>query len=254
MKWYVGTSGWSYRHWLGKFYPEDMQPSQWLSHYAKNFNTVEINMTFYRIPFKNVVRSWVEKTPDNFKFSVKINRKITHLQKFENVDEILIKFYDAIHLLSPKLYFFLFQIPPSLKYSERKLEQILEVVRFFRNKWLDVKIAMEFRHTSWFNSDVREFTILHNISVVYSDSGNRFPEVFWPNETMYIRMHGPGTLYSSKYASEQLNQLVWKILQSEEIKEVAIYFNNDYNCYAVENAKELISIVKKGDSEWVISY
>ena len=111
----IGTSGWSYEHWKRLFYPESLPKERWLQFYSSNFNTVEINSTFYRLPFENVVKGWHRKTPDDFVFSVKGTRQVTHRKRLRKVEEDVERFMRRMEFLGEKLKIVLWQFPPSLK-------------------------------------------------------------------------------------------------------------------------------------------
>ncbi|WP_049750443.1 DUF72 domain-containing protein [Thermosipho melanesiensis] len=139
----IGTSGWSYDHWIGCFYHEKLPKSDWLKFYAKRFSIVEVNSTFYRLPFKNIVKSWDKKIPEIFIFSIKGPKKITHIQKLKEIDEFLKKFYERIEYIKSKTSNILWQLPPSLKKDEVLLENFLTKLDKSYN------YTIEFRDNSW---------------------------------------------------------------------------------------------------------
>jgi uncharacterized protein YecE (DUF72 family) len=145
---YVGTSGYSYKPWKGKFYPEDLPASEWLSYYAERFSTVEINNTFYRVPKPDVFASWAKQVPEDFRFSVKATRRITHIKRLKNVEEETAYFLRAAEPLGDKLGIILFQLPPNLKKDVERLGKFLELLPAAGRH------AMEFREASWFDEEV----------------------------------------------------------------------------------------------------
>ena len=142
---YVGTSGFSYKEWKGSFYPEDLPQSKFLSYYSQHLPTTEINATFYRMPRASVCRKWKEQTPSHFRFTIKMNRKVTHHKKLEDVEGEMEWFLENIEPLEGRLGTVLVQLPPWLKCDLERLGNYL-------GKWADeIPLAVEFRHESWQN-------------------------------------------------------------------------------------------------------
>ncbi|AAC07036.1 DUF72 domain-containing protein [Aquifex aeolicus] len=237
---YLGCSGYFYPGWRGKFYPKDLKPKDWLKYYSKFFNTVEINSTFYHFPNEKNLRRLYRETPKDFKFSVKVNRNITHYRKFKDVKELIKNFYEVCRNgLREKLGCVLFQLPPSYTYTKENLERILENLDFgFKN-------VLEFRHISWWNEEV--FKILKERNVTFcSVSAPNLPEsLIETSETVYIRFHGKTSWYKYNYSERELKSWAKKIKKSGA-KEIFAYFNNDYNAYAPQNClklKELLGLL-----------
>lgn len=231
---FIGTSGWSYNHWLKRFYPPDIPPGDMLPFYAKSFSTVEINSSFYRLPFENMVLGWKKKTPANFTFAVKISRLITHYKRLKEVDDSLDLFFSRISLLGKKVGPILHQLPPSLQKNERLLGNYLSLLP---KNFLH---TVEFRNKSWLTSSIYKLLKKHKVAFCII-SLQEFPLVLEVTaDFVYIRLHGPEALYGSCYTEEDLSW--WK----EQIKgfvkqglKVYVYFNNDYSAYAIENAQQL---------------
>jgi len=150
---YIGCSGWSYDHWIGKFYPTDLERKEWLNFYAKHFNSIEVNMTFYRFPFPNMLKSWRAKTPPNFKFTFKANRLITHVKKFENTEDLVKRFLTLLDLVEDKLACILWQLPPSMHFSAENIEILANFLSKFEPGESERKNVIEFRHKSWRNEE-----------------------------------------------------------------------------------------------------
>ncbi len=236
MRVHIGTSGWSYEHWKGIFYPEDLDRSEWLSFYSSSFDTVEVNSTFYRLPFENVVKGWKRKTPEDFKFAVKGWRMITHSKRLKNVEEDLQRFMQRLSGLEGKLAVILWQFPPSLKKDLPLLRDFLGLLP------KSVRHSVEFRHGSWLYSEVYQALSDFGIALCISHS-KRF-EVPWIKTApfAYVRLHGPEKLYASRYSKNQLEVIARRI---EELDvETFVYFNNDFEGYAVENAHELMKALR----------
>lgn len=236
----VGTSGWWYDHWRGVFYPSEMEPREWFHHYTRSFDTVEINSSFYRLPFENMVKGWAKRAPEDFTFTLKMWRRITHLKKLKDVAKDLEIFLNRIEPLKPYLGAVLYQLPPSLKIDLALLEEFLKTLPE------NLDQAVEFRHTSWLNEDT--FSLLTEYNLAYCIiSMPRFPElVRITSDISYIRLHGREVLYGSSYSEAELKGWADKILNffNQGVKRVYIYFNNDYNAYAVFNALRLKQLIQ----------
>ena len=151
IQWRVGCSGFYNKHWKGVFYPEDLPQTKWLNFYCEYFNTLELNVTFYQFPTEKRMTTWFQKTPDNFLFSVKVPRLITHYKKLKECKKLLDDFYVACERgLKNKLGCVLFQFPPSIHYSPEQLDHIISCMR------PGVNNVIEFRHSGWWNQNVYE--------------------------------------------------------------------------------------------------
>jgi len=233
---YIGTSGYNYKDWKGKFYPKDQPEKNWLNFYSKHFNTVEINATFYRSFPKSVFENWAKKTPENFKFVIKGSRYITHIKRIKNVEDELNNFFAVANGLGKKLAVVLWQFPASFRCKKENIERLDAFVKILPKV---AGHAFEFRHASWFNKDVYEIIEKSRLSLVINDS-TVFPatndEV---GNFIYIRFHGPSLLYSSSYSDTNLEKWVGRIKKILGKKDVYCYFNNDVAGYAVDNALKL---------------
>src|SRR5450432_3370829 len=158
LKIYIGCSGFHYKEWKSVFYPDGLAQSKWFQFYCEHFNTLELNVTFYKFPTEKSLEKWFTGSPDDFKFSVKAPKAITHFRKFNECERMLGDFYGSIRQgLKQKLGCVLFQLPPQLIYSETLLEKIiLNLSPSFKN-------VIEFRHESWWNAIVFKKLKKHNI-------------------------------------------------------------------------------------------
>jgi len=254
---FIGTSGFSYAHWRGVFYPENLPQKDWFSYYVKNFNTVELNVSFYRLPRKEAFESWRKKAGDKFVFAVKGWRWITHIKKLKNCQEEVKRFFETASAIdTPEVVLrprhasgynhsrcgrnvVLWQLPPSLKIDPSRLEDFCKALP------QDFRYAFEFRHPSWGNEKTWKILRKHNAAVVFQD----FPE--WPifkgitADFVYLRFHGKTSLYSSCYTEKELKRWAEKIKNwQNQGLDVYGYFNNDALGYAVENAKTLERLVQ----------
>jgi len=137
LKLFIGTSGYSYKHWYGVFYPEDLPRNKMLEFYTRYFNTVELNVTFYRIPKDTTFKGWHKRTPDNFTFSIKANRRFTHLKRLNCAEEEVSSFFQIISHLQQKASVILWQLPPSLKKNMERLKGILYILEKYKNAFLN---------------------------------------------------------------------------------------------------------------------
>ncbi len=237
MNYYLGTSGYSYQHWKQRFYPKDLPQNEWLEYYAKYFLTVEINSSFYRFPYPNVLKAWYNKTPKDFLITLKANRSITHIKRLRNVKRLLNNFYSLADLLKEKLGCILFQLPPNFKIDTKILKNFLEMLP---NKYENV---VEFRNNSWFCNEVYELLKQYNIIFCIVNSPSISTRFIKTSNTSYIRFHGLKSLYSSNYSDKELKDYAEKI-KNLKAKKVYAYFNNDFNTYAVKNCLKLKSLLK----------
>jgi len=240
MIWHIGCSGFYYRDWKGRFYPEDLPQKEWLYYYSEHFNTVEINATFYHFPKLEFLKSLYKKTADEFVFTIKAPRLITHYKKFNDCESLLTDFYSVVKKgLKKKVGCILFQLPSSVIYSEEKLNQIVE------NMNLSFLNVIEFRHISWWNEQVYS-TLGKNKICFCSISHPTLPDTLIANTSfVYYRMHGSKQLYRSRYRVKTLEKIADEI-KTKQVEQAFIYFNNDYQAVGAENAKELLMYVNSG--------
>lgn len=231
-EYFLGCSGFYYNHWKIRFYPQTLPKTKWLSFYAQHFNTIEVNNTFYRYPTQKLLEDWYQKTPSGFHFTLKANRAITHTRKFHNTEQLTANFYKLAHILGEKLSCVLFQLPPFVHRNLELLEKIASQV--------DPKVTnvVEFRHVSWWDSEVYEFMKKKGL-VFCSVSSSELPETLAKTTSdVYVRFHGKDGLYHGFYSEEQLGEWAEKIRQQNP-RRVFCYFNNDANAYAVKNCQTL---------------
>jgi len=241
-KLYIGTSGYSYNHWSGGvFYPSNLKQDKWLEYYCKHFNTVELNVTFYRLPQKQVFAGWNKRTPENFVFAIKGSRFITHIKRLRAAAEPLKLMFKRAEPLSKKIDVVLWQLPPKFKCDIKRLSDFLKNLQKYKN----VRHVFEFRDASWFNKDIYKLLKKSNIAICSADWPECSNDIHETCDFIYIRRHGASArLYSGCYSGAQLKKdanLIKKHLSKG--KDVYIYFNNDTHGYAVKNAKDLKKII-----------
>jgi len=241
---FIGTSGWFYDDWRAFFYPKNLPKEKWLEYFASHFRTVELNNSFYRLPKESTFLTWYKKTPENFLFAVKVSRFISHLKRLKDCGDSWYLFYQRAKLLKEKLGPFLIQLPPRWQKNLKRLKNFVKMIKGISPK---EKFAFEFRDESWFCPDIFRFLNSEkNLTLCLADSV-QWPKTFISSgDFIYIRFHGPGSLYASKYSQTQLQKWA-KIIKSflKEKKSVFCYFNNDFSGFAVENAKELLNLCQK---------
>ena len=238
INWHIGCSGFYYKHWKGTFYPEDLAQNKWFGYYCQFFNTLELNVTFYRFPQLSFLQNWHQKSPDNFLFAVKAPRAITHFKQFLNVREMLSDFYATVRDgLQEKLGCVLFQMPPRFAYAEERLERILNNLD---PSFLNV---VEFRHPSWWNEEVYDTLAKKNISFCGISHPILPGDIIKNTPLLYYRLHGEAQLYASNYEISQLRAIVNEIKEAKNIQEVYIFFNNDIHTYAIYNAREMQKMI-----------
>lgn len=237
-QYYIGCSGWFYWHWRGLFYPEALPTSGWFKHYARHFNTVELNAPFYSWPTVNSVESWnkqIGRRP--FVYTVKVCELITHLKRFVGTKTLIKDFGFISDLLDHRMGCFLFQLPPSYHYTPSKLKSILEQLDPSRRN------VVEFRHASWWNNKV--FAAFRRLGVIFcSCSGPRLPETLVKTtDDVYVRFHGTSQWYRHNYSKDELTAWADKIKECGA-KRVYAYFNNDREGHAIKNAKSLLRMLQ----------
>lgn len=237
---WIGTSGWFYWHWKGLFYPEDVPTHRWFGHYARNFRTVELNAPFYSWPKPATIKTWVRQAPHppkQFRYTIKVNRIITHEKRFQGVKKLVREFYGIADVLGPKMGCFLFQLPPSFHYSPAKLKRVLDHLDpAHRN-------VVEFRHKSWWNGKVyRAFE--RGGAIFCSVSGPRLPDdLIQTANDIYVRFHGTKRWYRHDYSKEELTDWSTRI-KASGAQQAWLYFNNDREGYAIKNARILMRLMK----------
>ncbi len=235
-KWRIGTSGWNYPHWKEVFYPSQVAQSRWLEFYATYFDTVELNATFYGLPKAKTFDNWYERTPEGFIWAIKGNKYITHTKRLKDPEEPLGRLYQALKGLKEKVGPILFQLPPGLSFDPDLFRQ------FCKNLNTRYRHVLEIRHPSWVHEHVFEILRENNVAFCLSDTAGRYPyHEALTADFLYIRLHGSKKLYASKYTERELQAWAGKI--KDWNMETYLYFDNDYQGYAIENAQRLRKIL-----------
>jgi len=230
----IGTSGWYYDHWCGRFYPDDWPKSKWFEYYARHFDTVEINNTFYHLPKEQTLQRWHKIAPKDFLYAVKANRYITHIKKLNDAAEPLERFFERVNLLKSRLGPILYQLPPSLQKDLDLLEAFIKLLPKRKTA------VFEFRHKSWYEDDTYELLNKSGTCLCIHDMpGKESPRIV-TGDIIYIRFHGTTGRYSGSYLKSQLqNWAKWLKEQAQKVSAIYVYFNNDEHAHAIKNAKQL---------------
>lgn len=209
----------------------------WFEYYSQHFNTLELNVTFYKFPDLSVFEGWHERSAPGFSFSVKAPRLITHYKKLNDCEQLLDNFYKPVDEgLKEKTGCVLFQCPSRFNYTPERLDKIID------NLNPEFPNAVEFRNNSWWNEEVHR--VLEENKITFSGMGHpTLPKTVVENTSLlYCRMYGVPQLYYSSYTLDPLKKLVKTIQSSGKIKKAFIYFNNYVGVNAIKNAKEMIQI------------
>ncbi len=239
---HIGTSGWSYKHWYGVFYPGDIKPDRFLEYYISKFPCVELNSSFYHLPKKATITGWVKRTPDSFRFCPKLSRFITHRKRLANVKEALSNFFELFEEMKMRLGPVLIQLPPGLHFDEFLVKDFMNVLK---EQYGEYRFAMEVRHKSWIADHFFQLLTQYGMAFVIADSEERFPYYeAVTSDFVYLRFHGHEKLYASDYSEMELQDYAGKITDwLKEDKEIWAFFNNDFHGYAIKNAENLRKMI-----------
>jgi uncharacterized protein YecE (DUF72 family) len=235
---HVGCSGWVYKHWRGILYPEGLPQRCWFQRYAEEFDTVEINNSFYHLPKPETFDKWRKQAPDGFCYAVKANRFITQAKKLKDPEEPLERFLKPTRRLKEHLGPILFQLPPSMRINLERLESFLKILP------RRLTSVFEFREKSWYSEEVLTLLDRHGAGFVAHDMKGVASPRWASGEAAYVRFHGAGGKYWGRYSDEALLEWTdWIIEQARSGRSVWCYFNNDIHGHAIEDARTLKSMV-----------
>jgi uncharacterized protein YecE (DUF72 family) len=228
----IGCSGWNYKSWKDEFYG-GKPPRLWLEHYARFFDTVEVNNTFYRLPLKTSVAKWVEQTPPDFLLSVKASRYLTHIKRLTDLAGGVERYYERLEPLarSPKLGPVLWQLPATFRRDDDRLASALEALPAGRH-------CFEFRHPSWFAEPVYELLRTHAAALVIADRPEvkEFQTHVFTTDWTYVRFHYGSRGRNGNYSERELEEWAQRLEEWSAGVDVLAYFNNDWEVFAVRNA------------------
>ncbi|MFW6148246.1 MAG: DUF72 domain-containing protein [Atribacterota bacterium] len=236
---HIGTSGWHYQHWIGPFYPEDLEKNKMLAYYIRYFSTAEINNSFYRLPSEKVFQNWAKTVPEEFIFSIKASRYITHMKKLKNATEAVNNFMEGIKPIRNHQGPILFQLPPHWRCNPQRLSSFLESLPAGN------KYVFEFRDHSWWNEGVYDLLKDHRAAFCIFQLAGELSPVLSTSDFIYIRLHGPDDAYQGSYSEVVLKEWAEKIEQWVcQGKIVYCYFDNDQSGFAVKNSLRLKQILE----------
>lgn len=234
----IGCSGWNYRDWRGAFYPQDMTAKNWFDFYARHFDTVEINNSFYRLPPPSTVDKWRDQAPPGFCYAVKANRYLTQAKRLKDCEEPMARMMASFSRFEATLGPILYQLPPSMQCDTERLQDFLEILP------RDAVHVFEFRHQSWYVDAVYALLDSHGASFCAHDMpGSPSPRLA-AGPVAYARFHGTTSKYRGRYPDERLRDWAdWMKAQAEGGRAVWAYFNNDYDAQAIDDARRLKAMV-----------
>jgi uncharacterized protein YecE (DUF72 family) len=236
----IGCSGWVYKHWRGIFYPDGLPQTRWFARYAEEFDTVEINNSFYRLPSGNTFDKWRKQAPRGFCYAVKANRFLTQAKKLKNCEEPLERMMSAVRCLGGRLGPMLYQLPPKMNINLERLESFLKILP------LDVNSVFEFRNASWYVPETCALLERYGAGFVTHDMPGSKSERIAVGPIAYVRFHGGEGKYWGRYSDEGLlGWTDWLIGQERQGRTCWCYFNNDIHGHAIEDARTLKSMVRQ---------
>ncbi|MCC9194303.1 DUF72 domain-containing protein [Arthrobacter sp. zg-Y916] len=232
----IGTSGWTYNHWRRQLYPAGLPAGKWLEYYAGHFDTVEFNGSFYRWPREEAFARYRDRLPQDFEFSVKAPRGLTHARKLREPEVWIGRITRCWKELGSKAGVLLLQLPPDMERDDARLAAVLSALPD------SIRVAVEFRHDTWNQPGVFDLLAKHNAAYCVM-SGARLPCILEATaDFVYVRLHGPDhhTLYAGSYSDDELHWWAERIREWRAGgRDVYAYFNNDGEGAAVHNARRL---------------
>ncbi len=234
---YCGACGWNYGSWRGRFYPEKLPQKNWLSFYADRFDTVEVNNSFYRLPSKETFEHWRDAVGGGFTFAVKASRYLTHLKRLIDPEEPLTRILDNSAGLGDKRGPILYQFPPNWAMDPGRLEHFLKLLPS------KARHAFEFRDGSWQNDQVWSLLARYGCAYCVMDSPGLPLHLKTTADFTYIRMHS-GKAENTDYSKAELAAWADRVREFLAHGDVYIYFNNDSQAFAVNNALALREMVE----------
>lgn len=260
MNHYIGCSGWSYLGWKGTFYPNDIENKDYLSYYSKFIKFVEVDSTYYNIPSRFVVKAWNNKTPSDFRFTLKFPKIITHEKKLEDISKPMSLFLSAIEPLIDKTLMLLIQLPPYL--TEKKgFDHLMKMVTKLDNRF---RYALEVREASWFNENVYKFLKENNISLVWSIRDELKTPPIITTDQIYVRFIGDRSINENdfgKIVKDRTKEMIeyakrFKELINDDgydnskVRDILIAFNNHFAGFGPQSVNDFLKILKEPEVNW----
>ncbi len=227
----VGTSGFAYKEWKGRFYPEDIKAKDMLRYYGTQFQSVEINNTFYRMPSETVLREWAEQVPDAFTFVLKAPQLITHRKRLKEVESPASLFFERAGALGPRLGPLLFQLPPNLKKDMARLTTFLALVPE------DRRVALEVRHASWYDGEVYDALRARDVALCITDAEDVQTPFQATADWGYLRLRRVG------YTDTALPE--WRArITSQEWRDAFVFFKHEDEATGPQLARQFIALLE----------
>ncbi|MBV9438730.1 MAG: DUF72 domain-containing protein [Candidatus Eremiobacteraeota bacterium] len=239
----IGTSGWTYGDWRGRFYPPKLPQRDWLAYYAERFPTVELNVTTYRLPKESDLRRWAG-APPGFDYTVKLSRLITHRKRPGDPRRFVENFFARIAPLAPRIGNVLAQFPPTFARDDDALEA------FFETLPAGYRFVVEFRHRSWYTEDIYARLRARGFSLCLHDLRGSVAPLVLTGPVLYIRLHGPVRAYAGSYRRVRLERWAHTIRDlAPQVAATYVYFNNDQRAFAPRNAATLRALLDETDGD-----
>ena len=237
----VGCSGWQYDSWRGVLYPDGLAKGRWLERYSQVFDTVEVNSTFYRLASPDAVARWVNETPPDFTFACKASRYMTHIKRLQGLADGIGRYYEGIQPLADagKLGPIVWQFPSNFHRDDDRLGRALPLLPPGRH-------CFEFRHESWFTEEVYKQLRAHGAALVIGDHPERpFQTHEFTTDWTLVRLHFGHRGRRGKYSETELDEWAQRIAEWRRQAEILVYFNNDWEGFAVENGESLMRRLRR---------
>jgi uncharacterized protein YecE (DUF72 family) len=242
---FIGTSGWQYRHWRRTFYPEGVAQSRWLEFYAERFQIVELNNSFYRLPPRETFEKWALRTPSDFILAAKMSRYLTHIKKLKEPEEPVARFLEHAAGLGSKLGPVLIQLPPTLQADPSALDDTLG--RFPDS----VRVAVEFRHDSWWNDEVKSILEAHGAALCLADRHSKPFSALWrTTDWTFLRFHEGEAKPHPCYGRTAIESWVRRLTEGwGPGSDVYVFFNNDPRACALRDARVFAAAARRAGFE-----
>ncbi len=237
----IGCAGWSYKDWLGVFYPENLKPRQFLSHYSRFFDYTEVNSTFYNLPNEATVQKWLNDVPDDFQFTIKIWRNITH--KKGDVDGAIRAFFARFKQLEPKIKGYLLQFPPQFRYTEKHHVQLRHILDKLKT---EKPVFIEFRDNAWFDPELLSTFIDGEKRILVTNYKEGVKSIYLDNQSVYfIRLIGDREISEFNRIQRSQDKILEEVKQklnswerTPGIRETLVTFNNHFRGFSPQDANE----------------
>lgn len=232
MNLYVGTSGYSYPKWKGKFYPKDLPAKRMLHYYGEHFRSVESNSTFRGMPKPDVLKKWAAEVPENFKFAIKAPQQITHIKRLKESKDLVTHVFEVAAVLEKRLGPVLFQLPPNFKKDAGRLATFLELLP------KQSRAAFEFRHESWFDEEMFDLLKKHNVALCIAEADNELKVPFVATADWgYLRLR------KEDYSDLELKKWVKKV-QEQDWSDAFVYFRHEDTGKGPKFGKRFVELTK----------